>query len=70
MKRPFGWADLTPEAKALLRNQPHKFERMELTDGPVAQGRLMAGPVIVSRQPDLFGTPDADDGDETLELFG
>ena len=70
MRRPFGWFDFSPEAQALLRDQPARFERMELSDGPVAQGRLMPGPKIVHRQPDLFAEPEAAADPDQMELFG
>lgn len=67
---PFGWHALSPEAEALLRDQPHRFERVTLTDGPVAHGRLFAGPAPKPAQLDLFSTnPPEDAGDETGDLF-
>ena len=52
---PFGWSELSPEAQTLLREQPDRFERVTLADGPVAHGKLFRTPRTVTPQLDLFG---------------
>ena len=66
---PFGWSELSPEAQALLREQPDRFERVTLTDGPVAHGKLFRTPRTVTPQLDLFQDEQPDEPLDQQELF-
>jgi hypothetical protein len=66
---PFGWNELSPEAQTLLREQPDRFERVTLTDGPVAHGKLFRTPRTVTPQLDLFGDEPEPTDHATGDLF-
>lgn len=70
---PFGWSELSDEARALLRDRPDRFVRDILTDGPAAQGVLDRAWVRQDNQPaqlDLFAPADADQIEpDQQELF-